>query len=120
MHGGQLHVVTVQGLFHHGLVQRGGVPSASVSMAAFCFSGHRQEQRAGAARQIGHVKRGREFVVAPVNARGPIVKDQPRQQRGRRNRGIVRASELGVGQERVEQPTGKVVPLHSPRYHLRP
>ena len=73
VHGGQLHVVTVQGMFHHGLVQCGGVSSASVSMAAFRFSGYCHEQRAGAARQVCHVEGGREFVVAPVNPRRPFV-----------------------------------------------
>ena len=73
VHGGQLHVVTMQGLFHHGLMQCWGVPSTSVSMAAFRFSGYCHEQRAGAARQVCHVEGGREFVVAPVNPRGPIV-----------------------------------------------
>ena len=47
-----------------------------------------------------------EFVVLPVDARGPVVEHQPRKQRGRGYRRVVRAAELGIGQQGVEEPSG--------------
>ena len=43
------------------------------------------------------------------------MKHEPRKQRRRRNGGVVRAREFGVGQQRVKQPPRQVVPLDGAR-----
>ena len=78
-------------------------------MAAFRFGGHGHQQGAGAAGNVGDVERRGKLVVAPVNALRPVVEHQPREQRRRRDGGVIGAGEFGVGEQRVEEPARQVV-----------
>ena len=84
-------------------------------MPAFDLSGDRHQQRPCAASEIGHVEGGWELVISPVNMRRPVVKHQPCQQGGSGHRSVVSAGELGVGQQRVEQPPGQIMPFQPAR-----
>ena len=97
VHGGELNVVAVQGLFHHRLVQGRGIPASGFGVAAFGFGGYGHQQGAGAAGDVGYVEGRGELVVAPVNASRPVVEHQPGEQRCRRHGGVIGAGELGVG-----------------------
>ena len=77
VNGGELHVVAVEGLLDHNLVQQRGVPSPCAIVQALGFGGDRHQQRAGAAGEVGDVERARVLVVAPVDAGGPAVEDEP-------------------------------------------
>ena len=111
MDGGKLHIVAVDGLLDHCLVQGGGVLAAGGGVAAFCFGGDSHQESAGAASQVGDVEGCREFVVAPVHMGRPVVKDQMGKQGSRRHGGVVGAGELGVAEQQVEKTPGQVMPF---------
>ena len=113
MDGGQLHIVAVDGLFYHCFMQCAGILPAGGQVAAFRLGGYRHQQGAGAAGQVGHIERCREFVVTPIYLRRPALKHQPRQQGCRRHGGVVGAGEFGVGEQGVEQAAGQVVPFQT-------
>ena len=115
MDGGKLHVVAVQCQLDHRLVQAGDVLSSRVRVKTFGLGCYRHQQRSGAAGEVGHVQRTGELVVAPVHALRPVVKHEARQQRGSRHGRVVGAGELGVCQQRVEQPARQIVTFEPPR-----
>ena len=82
-------------------------------MTALCFGGHCHQQRSGATSQIRHAEGRWELVISPVDALRPSLEHQARQHRRRRHRGVVGASELGVGQEGVKQAARQVMSLQS-------
>ena len=107
--GGELHVVAVEGLLDHVLVQLDGAGAAGLAVAALDLGSDGHEERARAAGEVGHVEGGGEFVVPPVDAAGPAVEDEAREERGGGHGGVVGAGEFGVGEERVEEASGEVV-----------
>ena len=106
---GELDIKADQGLLDEHFVERGGVASARVGVAALRFGGDGHEERAGAAGEVGNIQGGGEFVVAPVDVFGPAVKDKLREHRRGGHGGVVGAAEFGVGQQRVEEAAGEVV-----------
>ena len=106
---GQLHIITVDGLLHHCLVQGGRLLPARRQMPPLRFGGHGHQQSARAAGQVGYVEGGGKLVIAPVHVRRPVMKHQAGQQRSRRHRSIVGPGELGIAQQGMKEPPRKVM-----------
>ena len=111
VHRRELYVIAVQDLLHHVFVQLGSVLATSLLMPSLRFGSDCHQECASATREISHTEEGREFVIRPVDPAGPAVKDKPREERRGGNGRVVRAGELGVCQQRVEEAAGEVMPL---------
>ena len=78
VHCGELHIVPVQRLFHHRLVQFRGMASSGFDVPPLYLGSDRHEQGACAARQVRHIESRWKLVVFPIDLRRPVVEYESR------------------------------------------
>ena len=87
--------------------------AANIAVQALNFTRRGQQQRAGAAGQVGNAQFAHRRRAAPVHIRQRpaefAVKSQGRKQRGGRQRGVIGGARLGEVHNLVKHPPGKVM-----------